>query len=726
MKRLTALALAGVLLFGTACGGTDQTNSGAAAADAGATTVQEQAAASATEESADSSAGTADKAGSNSGSGQKGIAKGGKGDAIITEDENVFTGDGTVTAFIGEPFYDGVIKDEQEAYKAVQSAYDRIGADQTTQLELAEIRPTEDNVCYTFYQMAGDIRVYGDAVKLITDNDGKAIGLVSAILPNVKAAPVNEWGVTAEEAEAIIEDYYRADDVHAVDGATDQIIMPIEDGSELYCYAWVVYTENIYEQYDAAYLAHYVKSDGEYLYALPISEPHNADALAGDMTAFVFDKMEEAEWTGIVHHNDGTEEEITVPLMEDTETGEVILGDAKRKILCADFADYKFNNTLTPRASEDGDVWNTGELLTYYNFIRVWDYYNEIGWTGPDGEETPALLLMDLVDKDGNPINNAYYSGREKGFQVFAFNAENFGDCTDVVGHEFTHCVTGTTMTTNLYLNEYGAINEAMSDIMGNIIEMTIDENPDGAWLIGENNGNTQRSFKDPNEFKQPGYFWDQYFVPNVLKGTDNNDSGGVHTNSSLLNVISYKLGESGMDADDQCYFWMNVALALTPRTDFAQLAEILPWCTRSAGYPQYEDAVKKALEETGYFNRQLPENIEEGKALLTFTCSLPEKYQKYDPTILLYDIDDSGHRIYTWPEGSTGQVAIVVPESRYAMTLMLIGEDEDDIIYNLYSEDGWENYNYEDLCEKLGELDLENVIEAGSGERKELRNPDW
>ena len=44
MKRLTALALVGVLLFGTACGGTNQTNSGAAAADAGATTVQEQAA----------------------------------------------------------------------------------------------------------------------------------------------------------------------------------------------------------------------------------------------------------------------------------------------------------------------------------------------------------------------------------------------------------------------------------------------------------------------------------------------------------------------------------------------------------------------------------------------------------------------------------------------------------------------------------------------------------
>ena len=67
---------------------------------------------------------------------------------------------------------------------------------------------------------------------------------MSAILPNVKAAPVDEWGITAEEAEAIIEDYYKDGDVHAVDGATDKILMPMADQKYLYCYAWVVYTEN--------------------------------------------------------------------------------------------------------------------------------------------------------------------------------------------------------------------------------------------------------------------------------------------------------------------------------------------------------------------------------------------------------------------------------------------------------------------------------------------------
>ena len=717
MKRLTALVLAGVMLFGTACGGGNQTNGTAGNADAGAASVQEQTA---------DGAGDAEATTEGAANSAEDTADGEKGDAIIIEDENAFSGDGTVTAFIGEPFYDGVIKDYSDAYEAVLSVYDRIGADETTDLELAEVRPTEDNICYTFYQMAGDIRVYGDAVKLITDNDGKAIGLVSAILPNVKAAPIAVWGITEEEAEAIIEDYYKDADVHAVDGATEQILMPIARGSELYLYAWVVYTENFDPRYDTAYLAHYVKSDGEYLYSLPISEPHNADALAGDVTAFVFDKMEETDWTGTITHNDGREEEITVPLMKDTETGKFILGDLKRKILCADYADYKYNNTLTTRDSDTGETWNEEELLTYYNFIRVWDYYNEIGWTGPDGDETPALLLMDLVDKDGNPVDNAYYSGRERGFQVFAFNSDIYGDCTDVIGHEFTHCVTGTTMTTNLYLNEYGAINESMSDIMGNIIEMTIDDNPDGAWIHGDNSASSRRSFTNPNEYSQPGFFWDQYFVPNVLKGTNNNDNGGVHTNSSLLNVISYKLYEAGMDADDQCYFWMNVALALTPRTDFAQLAEILPWCTKSSGYPQYEDAVRKALEETGYSNRAVPDGAPEGYTLLTFTSDLPEKYQNYDQEVILIDQDNSEREIWTWPEGGAGQVAAVVREGRYAMFIMLTSQDEQDVVYYLYSEDGWEEYSLDDLNDKLDEVDEENIIEAGSGEKLELKDVEW
>ena len=92
MKRLTALVLAGVLVFGTSCGGGNQTNSGEGQAGAAE---QEQTAdgADVTEDDAEV---TADGATDSSAD----YADGEQGDAIITEDENAFSGDGTVTAFI--------------------------------------------------------------------------------------------------------------------------------------------------------------------------------------------------------------------------------------------------------------------------------------------------------------------------------------------------------------------------------------------------------------------------------------------------------------------------------------------------------------------------------------------------------------------------------------------------------------------------------------------------
>ena len=45
------------------------------------------------------------------------------------------------------------------------------------------------------------------------------------------------------------------------------------------------------------------------------------------------------------------------------------------------------------------------------------------------------------------------------------------GPWLDVIAHEFTHCVTETAMGANLYRDDYGAINEAMSDILGNLCE---------------------------------------------------------------------------------------------------------------------------------------------------------------------------------------------------------------------------------------------------------------
>ena len=57
------------------------------------------------------------------------------------------------------------------------------------------------------------------------------------------------------------------------------------------------------------------------------------------------------------------------------------------------------------------------------------------------------------------------------------------------------------------------------------------------------------------------------------------NDRGGVHFNSSLLNLIAARLcTEYGMSYEDAVSFWIMTAMGLTPRTDYIQMGALLNW----------------------------------------------------------------------------------------------------------------------------------------------------
>ena len=119
-------------------------------------------------------------------------------------------GDGIVNAFIGERFYDGKVTDENEAEECVKSVLDRIGGDETTELEINSVRPTADgNKVVIFSQRAGGVLVYGATVKLVVDKDDVPIALVSSIMPDLKIRPIEEWAIDDKQAEQIVMDMLR-------------------------------------------------------------------------------------------------------------------------------------------------------------------------------------------------------------------------------------------------------------------------------------------------------------------------------------------------------------------------------------------------------------------------------------------------------------------------------------------------------------------------------------
>jgi bacillolysin len=127
----------------------------------------------------------------------------------------------------------------------------------------------------------------------------------------------------------------------------------------------------------------------------------------------------------------------------------------------------------------------------------------------------------------------------------------------DVAAHELTHAVTS--VTSNLvYMDESGAINEAMSDVLGAAAEawkgsggsaagspatITVNAN---TWKIGEDvagfliPGGALRFMNNPTADMVSKDYYPERIMPGGM------DNGGVHINSGLGNLAFYLLSEGG------------------------------------------------------------------------------------------------------------------------------------------------------------------------------------
>ena len=545
------------------------------------------------------------------------------------------------SSFVDEITKEYTVNNMEDAKSVITDMAEKIGANEETEFEpWRTLTDSAGNNYYVFMQMYDNVTVSGGAVKVVADAAGKLLGVVSSVetqLPDEKA----DQGITGQEAEAIVvqtlmDQGHEEPDLLAEN--TAKVILPVnleldpesEEEKEEVRYVWVVYTNNdsasMSGSTELPYLAHYVTMDGEYLYSLPTILPNDEAATSGYQSSYVFEFMEPADYTGKVTLSDGSEQEINVTLMRDSRTGMYYLGNIERRIVVADCYEFLYNKgNVILESSPDNSGWDNTCLLSLYNYCKVWDYYNEIGWKGGDGLGTPMIILKDFCDKNHEPIDNAAYAGLYYGWQVFLSSSINdFSQCLDVLAHEFTHCVTGSVMTYNAYMNDYGAINEAMSDIQGNICEIMNGATPDKEWLLGENGSVIVRSMSDPHDYMQPEYVWDIYYNANVKTPTDMNDRGGVHTNSSLLNRIAYMLcNDGGMTLEEARNFWFAVDCSMVPGTNYRQLAEIIPWVLQNLGYDKYKEALGIAIEVTKINSVDIPESLGEDRALITLR--LPE-----------------------------------------------------------------------------------------------------
>lgn len=211
------------------------------------------------------------------------------------------------------------------------------------------------------------------------------------------------------------------------------------------------------------------------------------------------------------------------------------------------------------RYTDADDVWNTtiqrAGVDAHYGAAKTFDYYQSAhNRNGIDGNYGPGTTTS-AIGGIGLVVSRVHFGSSGRYNNAFWYNNQmSYGDgdgtnftpltTIDICGHEMTHGVTE--RTANLtYANESGALNEAMSDIFGAMVEAYADGGVSAnTWKIGEDaytpatSGDALRYMNTPQTAGDPDHYSIRY--------TGTADSGGVHTNSGIANHAFYLLAAGG------------------------------------------------------------------------------------------------------------------------------------------------------------------------------------
>jgi bacillolysin len=260
---------------------------------------------------------------------------------------------------------------------------------------------------------------------------------------------------------------------------------------------------------------------------------------------------------------------------------------AQRRIVC-DLANVRVNLSAlanyacneytalgrkTTTRHEGGPVSTVADVNSAYDrlggayaFFRT--SFGRDSYDGHGGQIRATVRICSSSSTTACPYDNAFWDGYQ-----FSFGQGWAAD--DVVAHEFTHAVTE--HASNLfYWYQAGAINEALSDIFGQLIDLTTPADDAGAtrWLLGENLPvGAIRSMANPNAYGQPAYLGDPYWYWGSA------DNGGVHYNSGPANRAAYLIadgldgsGSTGIGLAKSAQLWYRVLHMLPSGANYQEL----------------------------------------------------------------------------------------------------------------------------------------------------------
>jgi len=225
---------------------------------------------------------------------------------------------------------------------------------------------------------------------------------------------------------------------------------------------------------------------------------------------------------------------------------------------------------------EDADTAfeNAGLVLDYFATVLGRKGLDERGLTpqpssGEAAKSGKATVIESFV-RFGD-LSNAYWCTQESDYcfkRDIMIYGPGYAGALDIVGHEMTHGIIAYEADL-LYADEPGAVNEAMADIFGSLIERHV-RGKDGDWKIAANLPGYQevplRDMVNPHLakggqalfYKDKGYshdgnrgqpdHWDEFVrrIDPMCADLIAEDNGCVHINSGILNKMATLIATGG------------------------------------------------------------------------------------------------------------------------------------------------------------------------------------
>lgn len=495
--------------------------------------------------------------------------------------------DTNILKFIDGKFSDNLVKDSDDALRALESIKYKIGCkDIDKELRLNQEEKSENITYYKFDQIYNEIPVLYQNIIISVDKDNNILSYSGYFIPNIDidTKPVKN----KQEIEEIIKEYL---------GINSTIV-----SNEL----------NIWADYENQDLVYVVigYSDTK---AVEIIVDANTGEILSETS--VFDYASTYSYTG-KGMDDNT---YTINLEEYEVYADALLGakkyrfyDLERKISIIDsryigpilatlvsaIPEHNpitvdiINNKIDMTGQNEDFIQNA--ITTMANYETIYDYYkNVLGRDSYDNKGSQIFINLGVSVRtfSSKDLDNAMWNSLTNQMYIGNWNGKSLSASLDVLAHEFTHGVINHTANfagsakkeDKNKAFETGALNEGYSDILGSLIE-------EKNWTIAENN-EVLRSLANPNAYEYAAIKGGKYYYPdgylsenrtleeflndNDLKSVYDYDGGGKHQNATVPGHAAYLMWENGAftSKEEMAKVWYNSLFLLSSYSNFEDCA---------------------------------------------------------------------------------------------------------------------------------------------------------